>query len=58
MALLERNTKAKDISTSKALVFIVGISLFAGVATYFARSHSASSSPDTAKSAAIPVSTR
>lgn len=58
MALLERNTKAKDISTSRALVFIVGISLFAGVATYLARSHSASSSPDTAKSAAIPVSSR
>ena len=58
MALLERNTSSKDISTSKAVVFIVGISLFAGVATYLARSHSVSAGPDTAKSAAIPVSTR
>jgi serine/threonine-protein kinase len=58
IALLERNTSARDISTSKAIVFIVGISLFAGIATYLARSHAVSARPDPATSAAIPLSTR
>ncbi|MFO0670442.1 MAG: protein kinase [Polyangiaceae bacterium] len=58
IALLERNTAAKDISTPKALLFIVGISLFAGVATYLARSHAGAGSPEPARSAELPTTPR
>jgi eukaryotic-like serine/threonine-protein kinase len=58
IALLERNTAAREISTPKALLFIVGISLFAGIATYLARVQSNAGSPEPAKSAVLPSTPR
>ncbi len=50
VALVESAPEARDISTSKALLLILGLSVFAGVATYVVRSHS-KASPDTASTA-------
>ncbi|HEX7662897.1 MAG TPA: serine/threonine-protein kinase [Polyangiaceae bacterium] len=39
VALVERATSEREISTPKALVLIAAVSLFAGVATYMIRAH-------------------
>ncbi|MEO8796429.1 MAG: serine/threonine-protein kinase [Polyangiaceae bacterium] len=39
VALVERATSEREISTSKALVVIAAVTLFAGVATYMIRAH-------------------
>lgn len=39
VALVERATREREISTPKALVVIAAVSLFAGVATYMIRAH-------------------
>ncbi len=39
VALVERATSEREITTSKALVLIAAVSIFAGVATYMIRAH-------------------
>ena len=54
IALLERKTAASDLSTPRALLFIVGLSLFAGIATYLARMQAQGGGPEPARSAVLP----